>query len=92
MKYIVDLTEMAKKDIVKLRKSGEKQAFKKVEHLLNELKIHPTFGTGHPEQLRHRGGNVWSRRITDKHRLVYEIFENIILVEVQQAWGHYDDK
>jgi toxin YoeB len=31
----------------------------------------PFQGLGKPEPLRHLGGNVWSRRITQEHRLVY---------------------
>jgi len=108
MKYYVKLLPSAEKDVEKLKKSGDKQAIKKLDKLLNELREHPTFGTGHPEQLRHRKGNIWSRHITDtcaactvpstraqsasKHRLVYEIFDDFIMVEVQQTYGHYDDK
>ncbi|MBQ3657914.1 MAG: type II toxin-antitoxin system YoeB family toxin [Bacteroidales bacterium] len=36
--------------------------------------------------------NRWSRRITDKHRLVYRIFETEVFVEVISAYGHYSDK
>ena len=92
MKYYVKLLPSAEEDVEKLKKSGDKQAIKKLDKLLNELREHPTFGTGHPEQLRHRRGNIWSRHITEKHRLVYEIFDDFIMVEVQQTYGHYDDK
>ena len=92
MKYYVKLLPSAEEDVEKLKKSGDKQAIKKLDKLLNELREHPTFGTGHPEQLRHRRGNIWSRHISEKHRLVYEIFDDFIMVEVQQTYGHYDDK
>ena len=92
MKYALKYSDAAKEDMRKLRKSGDKQAVKKLDKLLVELENHPTFGTGHPEQLRHRRGNIWSRHITEKHRLVYEIFDDFIMVEVQQTYGHYDDK
>jgi toxin YoeB len=92
MKYDVKMLPSAEKDVEQLKKSGDKQAVKKLDKLLNELREHPTFGTGHPERLKHCLGEIWSRHISDKHRLVYEIFEDNILVEVQQAYGHYDDK
>ena len=92
MKYYVDILPSAQEDMRKLRKSGDKQALKKLDKLLVELENHPTIGTGHPERLKHCLGEVWSRHISDKHRLVYEIFENTVLVEVTQAYGHYDDK
>jgi toxin YoeB len=34
----------------------------------------------------------WSRRISQKHRLVYRIFDTEVLVLVLSAYGHYDDK
>jgi len=92
MKYFVNISDDAKDDIRKLRKSGDMQALKKLDRLLAELENHPTKGTGKPERLKHYEGNRWSRRITEKHRLVYEIFEEVILVEVIAAFGHYDDK
>jgi len=92
MKYFIDFSEEANEGIRKLKKSGDRQAIKKLDKLLNELREHPTTGTGHPEQLKHYSGIRWSRHITDKHRLVYDIFENIVTVEIIQTYGHYDDK
>lgn len=34
----------------------------------------------------------WSRTITKKHRMIYEIFEAEVYVDVLSAYGHYDDK
>ena len=33
-----------------------------------------------------------SRAITKKHRLIYEIVNNEVRVDVLSAYGHYDDK
>lgn len=49
-------------------------------------------GTGKPEPLSGDRSGQWSRRITQKHRLIYEIEENIVTVDVLSAYGHYDDK
>ncbi len=38
----------------------------------------PKAGTGKPEPLKYCGGNVWSRRINEADRLVYEIFDDRI--------------
>ena len=92
MKYFVDFTDEAQEDMRKLRKSGDKQAVKKLDKLLVELECHPRSGEGKPERLKHCIGDVWSREITRKHRLVYEIIDNTVYVEVAQAWGHYNDK
>ncbi|MGD0243497.1 MAG: type II toxin-antitoxin system YoeB family toxin [Streptosporangiaceae bacterium] len=37
-------------------------------------------GTGKPERLKHLGGEVWSRRITEKDRLVYDIQPDVITI------------
>ena len=47
----------------------------------------PYDGVGKPEHLKHMGGNVWSRRITEAERLVYEVFAERI--EFLQARYHY---
>jgi toxin YoeB len=59
---------------------------------LEELKDHPTTGRGKPEQLKHYSLPTWSRRISSKHRLVYQIHENIVTVIIIAAYGHYADK
>ncbi len=71
MKYKIILTERAESDIEKLRKTGDKQALKKLDNLLDELRAHPTTGTGKPEQLKYEYSGLWSRKINSKHRLVY---------------------
>jgi len=38
------------------------------------------------------GAGFWRFRITDKHRLVYRIFETEVVVLVLTAYGHYEDK
>lgn len=92
MSYEIVLTDDAKKDIVRLEKSGDKKSLKKLFSLLDELEEHPETGTGKPERLRHNDIPTWSRRISDKHRLVYQIEEKIVTVLVLSAWGHYNDK
>ena len=47
----------------------------------------PYVGIGKPEHLRHLGGSVWSRRINEADRLVYEVFADRI--EFLQARYHY---
>lgn len=92
MKYEIELTEDALQDIKKLKKGGELLALKKLNSLLTELEEHPTTGTGKPEQLRGNLSEKWSRRITERHRLIYEIHEEIIRIIVLNTYGHYNDK
>ena len=79
-------------DDIRLLKKNEPTANKKLTKLLVELMEHPEIGTGKPEQLRGNLVGKWSRRITDKHRLVYEIHKDKIDVLIVNAYGHYNDK
>ena len=91
MIYDVELKDRAMVDLAKLAKS-EPKAFLKAQALIEELKEHPRTGTGHPEQLSGDRAGQWSRRITQKHRLVYEINDNEVIVLILTSYGHYDDK
>lgn len=55
--------------------------------LIEAVMRDPFAGIGKPEPLKHFGGNVWSRRITETDRLVYEVFDD--RVEFLQARYHY---
>ena len=89
--YILKFAPQALEDLSRLKKS-EPAAFKKAGKLLAGLQEHPQTGTGKPEPLSGDRSGQWSRRITQKHRLIYEIEENIITVDVLSAYGHYGDK
>ena len=92
MIYKVIVLDKAKEDISYLKKS-EINAYNKVKTLLIELKDHPRTGTGKPEIMKYgKLKGLWSRRITEKHRLVYSIKDSEIVVLVLSARGHYDDK
>jgi toxin YoeB len=47
----------------------------------------PFAGIGRPEPLKYLGPNLWSRRLTDEHRLVYRVLED--RVDFLQARYHY---
>jgi len=92
MNFTLRYSEKFGKDIKSHRKAGNKTALKKINTFLEELVVHPKTGTGHPEQLKGYDGKRWSREITKKHRLVYDIEDDIVVVLVISAWGHYGDK
>ena len=92
MNYELELTDDADADIKKHKKSGDKIILRKIDKLFDELRNNPTEGTGKPEILKHNKIPTWSRRITDKHRLVYRIESEKVIVLVLSLWGHYDDK
>ncbi len=59
----------------------------RVLDLMETVLREPFGGLGKPEPLKHLGGSVWSRRINEADRLVYEVFED--RVEFLQARYHY---
>ena len=89
--YDITFSPKATEDLKKLQRS-EPAAFKKAGKFIEELKEHPRTGTGHPEQLKGDRVGQWSRSITKKHRMIYEIFDAEVYVDVVSAYGHYDDK
>ncbi|KVQ35808.1 Txe/YoeB family addiction module toxin [Burkholderia cepacia] len=68
---------------------GDTAAFEKINRMLSECRRDPMKGTGSPEILRHMKPYM-SRRITQKHRIVYgATAENILVVRCKD---HYGDK
>ena len=89
--YKISYTEKAEKDLTAFKRN-EPQSFKKVIKLIDELTEHPTTGTGKPKQLSGDRAGQWSRRISEKHRLIYMIDNEKVVVLLLSAYGHYDDK
>ncbi len=89
--YKVIATKEALDGLARLAKS-EPKAFVKAQLLIAELKEHPTVGTGHPERLKGKPEGRWSRQISKKHRMVYRILEQEVIVLILTSYGHYDDK
>lgn len=57
--------------------------------LLKEmLRADPATGLGKPEQLRHNLAGLWSKRISQKDRLIYRFDETRVYIFA--IGGHYD--
>jgi toxin YoeB len=65
----------------------DKAALNRVNRLLADLVRHPLIGIGNPEPLRNVLTGLWSRRIDEEHRLVYQVDGNDIIII--QARSHY---
>ena len=59
----------------------------RINRLIDDALRHPTTGIGKPERLKYGIGNAWSRRITEEHRLVYQLVGDDL--PVLQARYHY---
>ena len=45
----------------------------RINELIKDTLRHPFEGIGKPEPLRHKLKGLWSRRITQEHRLLYRV-------------------
>ena len=86
--YNIVFSSDARKDLKELNKKAPK-AVSKLAKLLDEIREHPRTGSGQVEVLKGYDGNVYSRRITQEHRLVYRVFESEVEVLVLSSFGHY---
>ena len=90
--YIIDFSPESWKHLSRL-KENEPSAFKKAEKLIKILEFNPWIASpGRPEVLKGKPNGCLSHRITQKHRLVYQIDDEKKHVIVLRAYGHYDDK
>ena len=58
----------------------DKQILKKINQLIKDIKREPFEGIGKPEPLKYELSGFWSRRISDEHRLIYEVSESYISI------------
>jgi toxin YoeB len=58
----------------------DKKAAGRAEKLITDCLRDPFKGMGKPEPLRESLSGVWSRRITERHRLVYVVTDTHIVV------------
>ena len=67
--------------------SNEQSILKRVNRMIEEAARDSAVGIGKPERLSHNLSGYWSRRITDEHRLVYQLRDDELIVV--QARYHY---
>lgn len=68
--------------------SQDKKTLRRINELLKDVERGGYEGIGKPEALKEDLSGYWSRRIDDRHRLVYRITGDVC--EIIQCRGHYD--
>lgn len=58
----------------------DRAILKRINQLIREIERDPFAGLGKPEPLKHQLSGFWSRRIDERHRLVYSIDNGTILI------------
>lgn len=79
--------DKALSDIEFWKKSGKTQIQKKINELIQDIIKNPEIGLGKPEKLKHELAGLWSRRINDEHRILYEIVNDEL--HIISLRGHY---
>lgn len=58
----------------------DRKLVKRINALIKDVERNGNEGIGKPEPLKHGFRGYWSRRITDEHRLVYKISDDVIRI------------
>lgn len=84
----VGYSAKALEDITYWKKSGNKKIQQKIATLISSIEDTPFTGIGSPEALKYNLAGLWSRRINQEHRLIYEVSKNTVFIH--SLLGHYD--
>jgi toxin YoeB len=66
----------------------DRKTFFKIVGLIESIKRDPFKGLGKPEPLKYSHKGYWSRRITEEHRLIYQVSKDEI--RISSCKGHYE--
>ena len=91
MRYEINFSEKALSVIAKWKKSNP-VVFKKAQKVINDIAEHPRTGIGHPEALKGGNDTLYSRHITAHDRVIYDIHDDVVEVDIVTVEGHYSDK
>ena len=80
-------TKQALKDAKKIKSAGLKTRAEKILNILekNPYQTPPSF-----EKLVGDLAGAYSRRINIRHRLVYQVYDEIKTVKIIRMWTHYE--
>lgn len=85
--YSVRYTKGGEKDRVKLMRSPYAEI---AATILEQMKQNPYSNTGGGLEKVDDGDIFYVRRISAKHRLVYQIDEDAQIILIWEMWNHYD--
>lgn len=78
--------EDAWQDYLYWQKTDQK-ILKRINELIKDIQRSPFSGIGKPEGLKFNMSGLWSRRIDQEHRLIYQIKDDSIIIV--QCRYHY---
>ncbi len=89
---LIELSTQFRMDIAQLKTENNKLLAKVWDLIIDILQapLNPLSGIGKPEALKGDLTGYYSRRITDKHRLIYKFDKGVLFLV--SCFGHYSDK
>ena len=89
MTYKISILEGAEEDLAWFRKN-DKNNYVKCFDLVRAIAAEPREGIGKPERLKYFEGEVFSRRVSQEHRMIYTIYEKDKEIDIGSFKGHYE--
>lgn len=89
MNWKILILDKAEKDLTWFRRHDRKHYLKCFD-LIRDIAYDPRMGVGKPERLKHFDREVWSRRVSLEHRLVYVVYANEGQIEIISCKSHYE--
>lgn len=83
----IEFSLKALQDLAYWKKSGNKKLRLKITDITNSILETPYLGIGKPEALKYGMSGLWSRRISQEDRCIYEIIDEMVIVHSLR--GHY---
>ena len=83
----VEYKKKALLDLEYWKEQGNNKIQNRISELIEDICNHPFTGIGKPKPLKYELFGLWSRRITQKHRIIYEVING--RVSIISMKGHY---
>lgn len=66
--------------IIYIGKVRIKKILKRINQIIKDIKRNPFDGIGKPEPLKFDFSGLWSRRINQEHRLIYQVLDDEVII------------
>lgn len=90
MIWTIRILPQAEEDLDWYRRN-DRSRYMKCFDLVREIGNDPREGIGKPERLKHfKDKEVWSRRVSLEHRMVYTVYQELGQVDISSCRTHYE--
>ena len=89
--WVIAYTPQAREDWAIVKRCGQKHLPERIQYLLEAVGKDPFCNPPPFKKLNRDFRGAFSRRINQKHRLVYQVLTDERTIKVLACWGHYAD-